>query len=361
MKTSFLIAAIVILSMAGTQAQYSGPESAVFDYENDRYFIANYRSGTIIETDLDGNPVDSITSQGHCLGMCIADDVLYVSCNTLLRGFRLADFEMVMNLNIPLYGHLDGITTDGNGFIYVVDTGGLLLKVDLATQQASPYMSLELPGNPQDCVYDSFNNRIIVATYAPNPPIRAIDLNDSSYYDPMLYSIGYWDGVTIDDSGNFYLSSHMNTGSIYKYNNDFSDEPEVVSQGHNQPAGLTYNNRDDVLVVPNYGSNTVSFIQIETAINDNSRILPDNYNLPLAYPNPFNSSTMISYSLLNAGDVELCFYDILGRKIGTIFKGYQMAGNHSVNWNAGQYSSGIYFCKIASEFNTDIVKMTFIK
>jgi hypothetical protein len=347
--------------LASVIAQYSGPESVVFDYENNRYFIANYYGGSIIETDLDGNPVGSITGQGHCLGMCIVDTVLYVSCNTSLRGFRLTDFEMVMNITFPLYGHLDGIATDGSGYIYVVDTGGLLLKVNLTSQEALPYMYLQLPGNPQDCVYDPLNNRIVVVTYATNPPIRAIDLNDSSHYDPAPCSFGYWDGITIDDSGNFYLSSHTNGGSIYKFNNDFSGDPDLVSQGHDQPAGLTYNNRDDVLVVPNFGSNTVSFIQIETAISDNSCDLPDNYNLSLAYPNPFNSSTTISYSLLNAGDVELCVYDIIGCKVGTIFKGFQAAGNHSVNWNAGQYCSGIYYCTIASGFNTDVVKMTFLK
>jgi hypothetical protein len=61
------------------------------------------------------------------------------------------------------------------------------------------------------------------------------------------------------------------------------------------------------------------------------------------YPNPFNSSTKISYSLPNRELVTLKIYDVLGSKILTLVKEYQTAGPHSPDFIPTGLSSGLYF------------------
>lgn len=72
------------------------------------------------------------------------------------------------------------------------------------------------------------------------------------------------------------------------------------------------------------------------------------------YPNPFNPSTTIQYSLSEETDTALIVYNLKGRKIKTLTDGNQSAGGHSVIWDGFDDSglpctSGIYFVKIYTE------------
>jgi hypothetical protein len=70
------------------------------------------------------------------------------------------------------------------------------------------------------------------------------------------------------------------------------------------------------------------------------------YNLYQNYPNPFNPSTIISFSVPSEQRVELTVYDILGRKIATLFNSVAKAGITSVNFKADNLASGIYIYSI---------------
>jgi len=75
-----------------------------------------------------------------------------------------------------------------------------------------------------------------------------------------------------------------------------------------------------------------------------------NYNLPFTfcfqsiYPNPFNSSTTITYSLPERAHVRLMLYDVSGRQVETLVDKVQEAGDQSILWNASDFPSGVYFC-----------------
>ncbi len=93
----------------------------------------------------------------------------------------------------------------------------------------------------------------------------------------------------------------------------------------------------------------------------------DNTSLPMTtalsgnYPNPFNPTTTIAYNLAEASDVELNVYNLLGEKVATLVKGHQDAGHKSLVWNASNYSSGVYFCKLTANGKTFSKRMMLIK
>lgn len=64
------------------------------------------------------------------------------------------------------------------------------------------------------------------------------------------------------------------------------------------------------------------------------------------YPNPFNSSTQIRYSLPRAANVDMRVYDILGRELDRLLLGPQNPGMHAAEWNAGKRSSGVYLVRL---------------
>jgi hypothetical protein len=80
-----------------------------------------------------------------------------------------------------------------------------------------------------------------------------------------------------------------------------------------------------------------------TGINDASSQVPYIFRLNQNYPNPFNPTTTISYQLKVKSDVTITVCDLLGRVVGVLVNQEQSAGNHSVEWNATKYSSGVYF------------------
>ncbi len=74
--------------------------------------------------------------------------------------------------------------------------------------------------------------------------------------------------------------------------------------------------------------------------------LPMDFNLYQNYPNPFNPSTKISYEIPTESKVLIKVYDILGRDVVTLINDYQKAGRYEVEWNAGNFASGVYFYSI---------------
>lgn len=76
--------------------------------------------------------------------------------------------------------------------------------------------------------------------------------------------------------------------------------------------------------------------------------IPKEFALLQNYPNPFNPSTLISYQLPTNGFVTLEVYDVLGSEVRTLVNDRQTAGTHSVKFNAGNLSSGVYFYRIAA-------------
>lgn len=89
--------------------------------------------------------------------------------------------------------------------------------------------------------------------------------------------------------------------------------------------------------------------------------LPEQISLSQNYPNPFNALTTIQYSLHTQSDVMIDIYDMLGRKVETLFDGRQQAGLHSVIWNANGFSSGVYFYKLTAGDVGQTRKMLLLK
>lgn len=95
-------------------------------------------------------------------------------------------------------------------------------------------------------------------------------------------------------------------------------------------------------------------------------LLPTDFNLENNYPNPFNPSTKIRYSLPQATNVKLSIYNSTGKKIADLVNTYQHAGNFEINWDGknkeGQrVASGIYFYRIQAGNFAQTKKMMLLK
>ena len=71
--------------------------------------------------------------------------------------------------------------------------------------------------------------------------------------------------------------------------------------------------------------------------------ISNNFSLQQNYPNPFNPSTNIEFKLPHSSFITLKIYNFLGQEMETIAGGYYNKGNYLINWNAKNYTSGVYF------------------
>ena len=118
----------------------------------------------------------------------------------------------------------------------------------------------------------------------------------------------------------------------------------------------------DNSIVTGYGWYIDDFqIDFQTGIEDMEALLPSAFNLEQNYPNPFNASTEISFTLSKAADIDLSVYNMLGQKVAALASGMMDAGYHSVNWNASDVTSGIYFYRLTAGDNCEVRKMTLLK
>jgi hypothetical protein len=83
-----------------------------------------------------------------------------------------------------------------------------------------------------------------------------------------------------------------------------------------------------------------------TSVSQPIAEIPKNYSLQQNYPNPFNPSTTISYDLPATSVVKVYIYDVLGRVVANLADGVQSANRYTVQWNASNMSSGVYFYRI---------------
>ncbi len=85
------------------------------------------------------------------------------------------------------------------------------------------------------------------------------------------------------------------------------------------------------------------------------------YSLIQNYPNPFNPSTCIAYSIKESGNVRLTVYNTLGQLVTTLVNEYKNSGEHTVDFNAANLTSGVYFYKIESGSFVETRKMILLR
>ncbi len=79
------------------------------------------------------------------------------------------------------------------------------------------------------------------------------------------------------------------------------------------------------------------------------------------FPNPFNHTTRIDYSLPESAEVEISVYDLGGRRIGTLVREFATRGKHTVRWDASGLATGVYLYRIRSGNFEDVKPATLIK
>lgn len=172
---------------------------------------------------------------------------------------------------------------------------------------------------------------------------------------PISLNFSGWKEVKVKlDEENFKIVS--------KFNDDFTvTEEEAIGIQFEFETGKNYTE-----------SKFISGIALISEIPNKENLIPkenetnlindkESYFDAKNYPNPFNPSTTISYTLKEGTSVKLTVYDRLGREVKTLVDENKSAGTHTIEFNASGLPSGIYFYRIKTNDRTEVRKMIFAK
>ena len=113
-----------------------------------------------------------------------------------------------------------------------------------------------------------------------------------------------------------------------------------------------------------------NFITSPTGIICINNKVPVDYALYQNYPNPFNPATKIKFDIPSSpskmgsglgSDVKLIIYDVLGREVTILVNEKLNPGSYEIEWNADNYESGIYFCKLTANNFSKTIKLILLK
>jgi hypothetical protein len=132
----------------------------------------------------------------------------------------------------------------------------------------------------------------------------------------------------------------------------------IVMQGDSIPGSTVNTGGMPVGVTAQYYHFSAD-VSIGDAGNDAS--LVTSYTLEQNYPNPFNPATVIKYGVPEASLVQLKIYDVLGNELATLVNEEKHAGTHQVEFDASEFSSGVYFYTMKTNGFAQTKKMVVAK
>jgi hypothetical protein len=246
---------------------------------------------------------------------------------------------------------------------FISDIAGSVLYDVPANLSASPGDTLYLPLNitPNGSAIGAFNASL------------SVDKN------LLTYTGRFTEGASLPIDKGWYISSFFDqNGNLNIGATDFSGGLDPITTdgtialfefvvndnaafGDSSLITFSYLSAADTRLadLPVTGKNgKVIITDVTSAVEDN---VVYEYSLAQNYPNPFNPKTIINYSLKNENNVEIEIYNSIGERSLVLFKGVQQAGNHTIEWNADKFASGIYFYRIKAGDFSQTRKMMLLK
>ncbi len=171
--------------------------------------------------------------------------------------------------------------------------------------------------------------------------------------------------ITLSGGGgspNVYFTGGAVDGKTYYMNDVYNDTSYAVSFSGGL---LTFNT-----TLPAYGSavyilsDSLVHLQLPllTSVDGRQQELPPgNFALQQNFPNPFNPTTTIRYSVARAGKVTLVVYDVLGRTVTTLVNEYKSPGEYWAVFDAKNLSTGVYYYRITAETFSGVKRMILVK
>jgi len=230
----------------------------------------------------------------------------------------------------PIGGKIYWVT----GAIQRADLDGSNVELLLQVSEAAS-ITLDTPGGKMYWVVSSFAEPEILRANLDGSNMEILVDNSTATLERP------WDIALDLPAGKMYWIDLV-ADKIQRANLDGSNVEDVISSGLNSPGYI------NILPAP-------------TAVDEDVITIPNKYVLKQNFPNPFNPSTTIKFSIPSQSFTTLKVYDILGNEIAELVNEQLAAGNYKFNFAADNLSSGVYFYTIHEGEFTETKKMMLLR
>ena len=249
-------------------------------------------------------------------------------------------------------GFIAKLSIDGSGFEYSTLLGstdknasytGVMLN-DIAINDKGKAYIIGTALTPK---YPTTSDALFNLSYGIVLTVLSADgsTNDFSTY----FGEGEGHALAIDNKGNIYLAG--GTGSkVFPITPGAYDDSLAISTD------------ESGTIIASHYDGFVSKIHLDNiSTNIESITNPSQFSITSIYPNPFNPSTSITFSLPSPSPATLAIYSVTGQKVATLLSGPQPAGNRTVRWDASNFASGVYLCRLEADGKAVTRKITLVK
>jgi hypothetical protein len=253
------------------------------------------------------------------------------------------------------------------------------VKLEYSTNNGINWISI-IDSLPSTGIYDW----TVPNTLISQARVKIFDLTDPNTFDvsdgpftiqsSKVINVIRPNGGEILEGGNSYeinwSSNDVEDVKIeYSINNGASwdliinSTPSTGAYLWNVPAILTNQGRIKIsdITTPSIYDVSNNTFRINYTVDVNDQKYSYEYSLYQNYPNPFNPSTRIEYSIPENAYVSLNIYDVLGNLICTLVAEEKIAGHYSVEFDASNIPSGLYFYRLITSEFSDTKKMILLK
>jgi len=320
---------------------------------NSKIYATNGPTGKVSVLNINSfNVIKEITVGVYPQEILAVNNLVFV-CNTSMYGGQKDSTVSVINATndsviAVITVHKDpsslAVSKDGKLLIGCPGSGGKIFKVDMNTFQKTDSIA----------VSSGFDKDI------------SVDRNTGN-----IYFINYSNGISYCDFSNHQTVNVITnpnpaTMYFYGYNYDYTNNKHLIADAKDfivngslyvYNASGTMENSFTTGIAPR---RIIFNVQQSVPVNEISEIVKG-FELYQNFPNPFNPSTSIRFSLLKQNNIELTVYDAAGKEVSVLLNGTRKAGTYEYKFDAGKLSSGIYFYKLSTESQSVVKKMMLIK
>lgn len=178
--------------------------------------------------------------------------------------------------------------------------------------------------------------------------------NWAALTSPVATNVG---GIT--GSGSDWWVATQNTTIHYSSNNG-----SAWSTQYTAPDGVWYHinkSRSGNTIWAVRSNGKIARYGTALSVSPISTTTPTEFSLSQNYPNPFNPTTNINFSIPKSGLVTMKVFNILGKEVATLVNGNYNAGSYTVDFNASNLASGVYFYKIEVNGFSEVKRMMLVK
>ncbi|MCJ7650362.1 MAG: T9SS type A sorting domain-containing protein [Candidatus Lokiarchaeota archaeon] len=133
-----------------------------------------------------------------------------------------------------------------------------------------------------------------------------------------------------------------------------------------EPTGIVYYRLKQIDFTLTFEYSDTVIVDFITSVENEDKIIVQDFYLSEAFPNPFNPTTKIQYTILDVGtrlalSVKIIVNDLVGREVATLVNEQKSAGTYEIEFNAINFTSGVYFVRMISGTSSLTKKIVLLK